>query len=302
MRNIKIVISLLVLLFAPSMFPLVQAAPTAAVPVVCTANYPLKYIASRIAGDLARVEYLVPAGSDPASWTPDEATLLRFLEADLILLNGAGYEKWLTTASLPINRLIDTTQSVSSQYIYSGEVVTHTHGPAGEHSHESLASTTWLDLTLAAGQARSVAAALIDRIPEHQETLAQNLEALVKELEQLDHELTAIAEASAHPALLTSHPVYQYFGRRYGFELSTVHWEPEDLPPVSEWQQLEVIREQHFVKWMLWEAEPLPEVRAELTRLGIEPVVFRTLEIAPDQGDFMSVMRDNIAALKRIVE
>lgn len=282
--------------------PFTQTVRGAEALLVRTANYPLQYFAERIGNDLVRVEYLVPIGTDPAGWAPDETTLLRFLEADLILLNGAGYEHWLATVSLPANRLVDTTQSLTDRFIYSGEVVTHSHGPAGEHAHESLASMTWLDLSLAAEQARGVAGALAEHLPEQAEVLSANLASLITELESLDRELVTIAEQSGQPALLTSHPVYQYFGRRYGFELATVHWEPEDLPPVSEWQQFEVLLEQHPVRWMLWEAEPLAEVRDELTRRGVEALVFRTLEMAPDQGDFMSVMRDNVTALKRIVE
>jgi len=32
----------------------------------------------------------------------------------------------------------------------------HTHGPEGEHAHENLASTTWLDPILAVEQARAI--------------------------------------------------------------------------------------------------------------------------------------------------
>lgn len=302
MRIAKIAAIGRALVFATVLLPVPAPAAAGGALRVVTANYPLQYFAARIAGDLAQVEYLMPADADPARWSPDEATLLRFHEADLILLNGAGYEKWIETASLPLNRLIDTTHSLSSQFIHSGEVVTHAHGPSGKHSHESLASMTWLDLSLAAEQARGVAEALTERLPEHAEALSANLASLIADLESMDRELVAIAGLSGRPALLTSHPVYQYFGRRYGFALSTVHWEPADYPPASDWQHLAVLLEQNPAEWMLWEAPPLPEVRAGLMRLGIEPVVFRTLESAPDEGDFMSVMRANIDALRRIAQ
>lgn len=303
MRTSSIAASLWILfVIAAATLAFARPAKAAEPLTVAAANYPLQYFTERIAGDLVRVERLVPAGTDPADWTPDEAALLQLLEADLILLNGAGYERWLATVSLPANRLVDTTQPLNDRFIYSGEVVTHSHGPAGEHAHESLASMTWLDLSLAAEQARSVSEALIERLPEHAEALSANLASLVADLELLDGELVVIAGQSGQPALLTSHPVYQYFGRRYGFALSTVHWEPGDFPPASEWQHLEVLLEQSPARWMLWEAAPLRETRAELERLGVEPIVFHTLETAPGEGDFLSVMRGNINALGRLAQ
>ena len=140
-------------------------APIGARPVVYAANYPLAYFANRIAGDLAEVGFPAPSDVDPAFWMPDEATLLGYQRADLILLNGAGYERWTRVISLPASRVVDTTRPVADRYIRTGEVVTHTHGPSGEHAHENLAFTTWLDLNIAAEQAKSIAHALSGRIP-----------------------------------------------------------------------------------------------------------------------------------------
>jgi len=271
-------------------------------PVVYTVNYPLQYFASRIAGDLVQVEFPAPAGIDPAFWTPDEATLLRYQQADLILLNGAGYAHWLDTVSMPVNRLVDTTRELADQYIYSGEVTTHAHGPAGEHSHERLAATTWLDMNMAVGQARSVARALAELIPDQKQILTRNLSQLVGDLERLDSDLRNIGAVFGDRPLLASHPVYQYFSRRYTFNLQSVHWEPGEVQPVSEWQQLGVRLEKFPARWMIWEMPPLPETADALERLGIAPVVYYTISNRPAQGDFISVMRDNITSLKRIIE
>ena len=42
-----------------------------AVLMVRTVNYPLQYIAGRIGGDAVEVICPVPAGVDPAQWSPD---------------------------------------------------------------------------------------------------------------------------------------------------------------------------------------------------------------------------------------
>ena len=70
-------------------------------------NYPLKYFAERIGGDHVRVEFPAPADVDPAYWNPDLAVISAFQKADLILLNGAGYAKWIAKVSLPRSKIVD---------------------------------------------------------------------------------------------------------------------------------------------------------------------------------------------------
>ena len=48
---------------------------------------------------------------------------------------------------------------------------------------------------------------------------------------------------------------------------------------------------------MLWEGEPRDETRRSLRELGIECVVFNSCGSRPATGDYLSVMRDNAAAL-----
>ena len=71
---------------------------------VYTVNYPLAYFAERIGGDYVEVIFPAPPDIDPAFWTPDGATIGGYQNADLIILNGAGYAKWTEKVSLPVLR------------------------------------------------------------------------------------------------------------------------------------------------------------------------------------------------------
>ena len=143
-------------------------------PVICTTNYPLQYFTARIAGGLADVRFPAPAGTDPAYWEPDTATIEAYQNADLTLLNGAGYEKWLERASLPPSRLVNTSASFEKDYIPLKGAVTHSHGPEGEHTHGGFASTIWLDPQLAQKQANSICDALVRLLPERRVSFEQN--------------------------------------------------------------------------------------------------------------------------------
>ena len=49
---------------------------------------------------------------------------------------------------------------------------------------------------------------------------------------------------------------------------------------------------------MLWEGEPLPEVKAVLLQKGILVMVFNPCGNRPAEGDFMDVMKTNIQTLR----
>ena len=86
-------------------------------------------------------------------------------KADLILLNGATYDKWLAGVSLPESKLIDTSSAFADQYIKTVEAGTHSHGKGGDHSHAGTAFTTWIDFDQALQQARAVKDALTEIRP-----------------------------------------------------------------------------------------------------------------------------------------
>ncbi len=258
---------------------------------VYAVNYPLAYFAERVAGTHADVVLPVPPGVDPAYWTPDVATIGRIQEAEVLLLNGAYYAKWLQWASLRISRTVDTSAQFRDRYLPLQDSLTHSHGPAGEHAHTGAAFTTWLDFEQAALQAEAIAEALGRRRPALRSTFQKNYEALAKDLAALDAELKAVV--STRP-LLASHPVYQYLARRYGLNLKSVHWEPGSVPDDAQWSELESVMASHPAGWMIWEGVPDPETERRLQEKGIRSLVFDPCANRPEQGDFLSVMRRNV--------
>jgi zinc transport system substrate-binding protein len=262
-------------------------------------NYPLKYFAERIAGDHARVVFPAPPDRDPAYWVPDTGTIGAYQQADLILLNGANYAKWVRKVSLPRSRMVDTSAKFKDRYITAEEAVTHSHGAEGAHAHESLAFTTWLDFTLAAEQAQAITKALSRRKPKLHDTFQENYAALKKDLVTLDRKIKAVVSTNPTLPLLASHPVYDYLSRRYGLNIKSVHWEPDETPTPKQWRELKRIRKTHPAEWMIWEGEPTKTTIEHLESMGIRTLVFDPCGNVPDQSDFLGNMRQNIENLKR---
>jgi zinc transport system substrate-binding protein len=260
----------------------------------------MKYFATRIAGEYASVVFPAPPDVDPAYWMPTAKTISNYQKADLILLNGANYAKWVSKVTLPRFRMVNTSAGFKGQYIEAAEILTHSHGAEGDHAHEALAFTTWIDFSLAAAQAKAIAQALSRKKPALKDTFQRNYGELEKELLILDQTLKALVSKDPSRPLAVSHPVYDYLARRYGLNIKSVHWEPDEIPTKEQMLELHTILKDHPAKWMIWEGEPIKESVERLQAIGIKSLVFDPCGNAPDQGDFMSKMQQNVENFKAV--
>ena len=252
--------------------------------VVYVTNYPLKFFADRIGGQYVAVRFPAPPDIDPAYWVPDSETISEFQQADLILFNGAGYEGWAETASLPRSKICVTSDGFSADYIALENAVSHSHGPEGEHAHGATAFTTWLDPTLAVKQAKAICDRLETLRPAHAEAFRAGFNALRGELEALDRDVAALVSRAPNEPVVFSHPVYQYFERRYGINGISVHWEPDEAPTDAMWSDLEQRLKAHPARWMIWEGQPLADISERLAKQGLSSIVFAPVETPQGSG------------------
>jgi zinc transport system substrate-binding protein len=267
---------------------------------VYVVNYPLKYFAERIGGPHVKVTLPVPADVDPVYWTPKIADIGAYQQVDLILLNGAGYAKWVNTVSLPRSKTVDTSRGFKDRYITVKETMTHSHGAEGKHAHEGLAFTTWLDLYLASEQAEAIAEALARRRPQLQDEFRANFQSLEKDLLALDGRIRAIVSANNTVPIIFSHPVYDYFVKAYGLNGRSVHWEPEQEPSSAQIAELRNLLETHPARWMIWEGTPVKPAVDVLHAMDIQSAAFNPCGNVPSDGDFLTVMQQNVVNLEPV--
>ena len=264
---------------------------------VYVVNYPLQYFAERIGGGHVRVTFPAPSEGDPAFWEPGVEQVAVYQQADLVLLNGASYAKWVPRVSLPESRLVDTSAAFADSYIPLADQAIHSHGAAGEHEHGDLAFTTWLDPQQAIRQAAAVRDALVRQRPDAEADFRQGFTSLQRDLQELDQQLEAAFNSLKAQTLLFSHPVYQYLIRRYAIDGYELHWEPDSMPDSAQWGAFDALLQQHPARWMVWEGTPEPEIVTALDQRGIATLVFDPVANRPLTGDYLDVMRDNVTRL-----
>ncbi len=265
-------------------------------PQVYTVNYPLAYFAERIGGTLIEVHFPEFNG-DPAFWRPEAKDVRAFQGADILLLNGATYAKWTTETSLPESKIVNTSASFRDRFIEVNENVAHQHGKDIDHSHAGTAFTTWLDLKQAEQQATAIRDTLIKLLPNSERAIKNNFDALQRDLQALDIGLREISDKIGETPLVGSHPIYQYLARGYDLQIRSVSWEPDKMPDANGWAALAAIRKEHPSKIMLWESAPALPIANRLLVQGVASVVFNPCGNRPDEGDWLSVMRENVSRL-----
>ena len=270
-----------------------QETNTSQKPRIAVVNYPLNYFTKRIADNIVDIVYPVPGDIDPAYWEPKPQQVELYQNADLIILNGADYAKWIEKVSLPKTKIINSSLAMKDNYIKLQEGITHSHGPKGKHEHDGFAFTTWLNFKYAILQAEGVKDALIKLLPDSKDNFEKNFSSLKDDLDKLDKRMTEISSNISEP-IMASHPVYQYLAEGYNINIISVHWEPTDIPNEIEWEKFDKMLKENPTNIMIWEDEPLPKVKPELLERGIQVVVFNTGANTPADGDFLSIMNDNI--------
>ncbi len=268
---------------------------------IAVANYPLAYFAERIGGTEVQVIYRIPEDTDPAFWEPNENDIEAFQSADLILMNGATYSKWADKVSLPASKVADTSAAFLDRLIEVKEDTTHSHGKQGEHSHNGIAFTTWLDFNQALQQAEAIREALQKLRPTQIELFALNYDLLKQDILGLDQAMKGVGKKMVGRPVMASHPVYQYWARCYQINLKSVLWEPEVVPTDEQLNGLKETLVGHPSSCFIWEGEPLAASMAKVKELGLESVVFDPCGSKPGSGNWLTVMKDNLANLQKMV-
>ncbi|MDP4585236.1 MAG: metal ABC transporter substrate-binding protein, partial [Verrucomicrobiales bacterium] len=90
--------------------------------------------------------------------------------------------------------------------------------------------------------------------------------------------------------------------RAYGLKIEAIEWEPEMKIEDKDLAALKKILAKHPAAWMIWEGEPTAENIAAVNGLGLKSVVFSPGANVPGEGDWLSVMKANVANLEGMLK
>lgn len=275
--------------------PEVPAASTTAPKLdVRALSFPAEWLVRRIAGDAVTLTTVCPPGEDPPTWQPGADLVADLAHADLLVANGANYEAWLTTVSLPNARLLRAADGLD---VITLPGVTHSHGQQGSHSHAGLDPHTWGDPILFKQEAQLVHDRLVSLDPDHTAAFDAGMATLATDLDALDKELAQALAPAKGRRLAASHPAFNYLARRYGLDLTSFGLDPEGAADadaaaaVSAW-----VATAGAHPLLLWEAPP-SDVAVAALPTAVRHVQVDPLEQPGPDGvyDYLARSRTNAA-------
>jgi zinc/manganese transport system substrate-binding protein len=180
-------------------------------------------MAQQLAPAGVQVTALVGPDADAHVYEPSPADGKRLVQADLVLINGLGYEGW-------IERMV----KVSG---YRGTVVVATAGiqPRAE-GHHNVDPHAWQDLALARRYAHNISAAFAQRWPGRRDEIAQRNADYVARIDSLDAQvrdwLGAVPREQRR--VITSHDAFGYFAAAYGVDFQAPQgWNTHSEPSAA---------------------------------------------------------------------
>ena len=194
-------------------------APTkAGKPLVVTSTPPLYCFVANVAGDAVRLENLLPPGASPhqTSFTPAQAKLLA--QADLLVINGAGLERWVGDLMKSTGRQ-DLRVAVASrglEFLQPNQPIPVPGSSADAAGPTNVDPHVWLDARNAQLMVENVRVAITAIDPAHAADFQARAGAYTARLKALDEEIRRTTTTFTHKDFVSFHSAFQYYARAYG--------------------------------------------------------------------------------------
>ena len=195
--------------------------------VITSANF-LYEFSQNIGNEMIDGTLLVPMGADPHDWEPTIRDREKLQKADVIIVNGIGYEHWLGSLDSNDNQgiLVDTSNGIS--ILDSEKHDDHTkeddhdgHEEEDKHNHEDLDPHIWLNPVYAQLQVKNIANALSNSDPTNKNYYQSNAAIYNKELDLLDSKIRTEL-SGCKTDFITFHNAFSYFSEEYGLTQHTI--------------------------------------------------------------------------------
>ncbi len=301
---------------APAATAEVAAAPVAEKLNIKVSFYPMYEFTKNVAGDLADVEAMIPAGIEPHDWEPTAQDMAKITDADILVYNGAGMEGWVGQVldSASDSKLVAVEASKGLQIIDGFEEEeeepaeaskANADAEADEHEHSGLDPHVWLDPALAIQEVRTIEAALSAAAPENVSAFKVNADAYVAKLEQLNQEFKDGLKDTKRKDFITQHAAFGYLAREYGLtQVPIAGLSPEQEPSAAKMAEIVDFAKAHDVKTIFFETLVSSSVADTIAKeIGAKSAVLNPIEGLTDEDrrnnlDYIGIMRQNLDALK----
>ena len=260
---------------------------------VLVSFYPLYEFTKEIGKERIDVSIIIPTGIEPHDWEPTIQDLQKMQNADAIVINGAGFEKWLNdfVTSNPNIMIIDTSKNIE---LMENSKIYHEHDESNKNPH------IWLDPILAKKQIQNIANGLMHVDPEHAKYYQENADAYNTKLDLLDNKIRTELSVCSKKDFIAFHDAFSYFAKEYDLNQHTIVGVDANAEPTAVTLQQIIQNAKSLDLDIIFTEEAvnprISEVIAD--EIGGKVLVLSPIEIADKNSDYIQKMEQNLLNLK----
>jgi len=259
---------------------------------VLASFYPLYEFTKIIAGERIDVSIIVPSGIEPHDWEPTIQDLQKIKNADMIVINGAGLEPWITklVSVNPDILIVDTSAGISllekNNHVFNNKIQNDPH--------------IWLDPVLAKKQIQNIVDDLIRIDPQNADYYQENANAYNTKLILLDNKIRNELSICVKKDFLAFHDAFSYFANEYDLNQNTIIGvNPSEEPTAVTLQQI-IQKAQDLDLHVIFTEEAVnPRVSEVIAdEIGAKVLTLSPIEIYEKNSDYIKRMEQNLSNLK----
>ena len=236
---------------------------------------PQAYFVERIGGELVTVNVMVGPGEEAHTYEPTSGQMKALADSRIFFSIGVEYEQTWIPRFADINpALLFVDSAAGIERIFMADDQAQDENETDDHTHdEGLDPHVWLSPDNGKLIAENILLALKTALPDHEEVLQANYDALIADIDSLDQRIEAVLSGVEQRTFMVFHPAWGYFAEQYNLEQLPVQVGGQD-PSVSEMAVLiEIAREKDIQVIFIQPTFNASDAQAIATEIGAEVAV-----------------------------
>ncbi|TNV70154.1 metal ABC transporter solute-binding protein, Zn/Mn family [Trichococcus shcherbakoviae] len=278
---------------------------------VVTTFYPMYDFAKNVVGDNGEVSVLLDAGQESHGYEPTPQDIAAIADADVFVYNSDEMETWVPSVLESIESsdviIVEAAEDIALFELKEAAEEEHSD-EEGEDAH-NVDPHVWLDPVYAQEEVAAILAGVLEADEASKESYQANAAAFNEKLAELDAAYQTAFETAENRTFVVQHAAFGYIARRYELTEVAVSDVSSDAEPnpakLAELQQFMIDNQITTVYYSDSASSKTAETLAEEAGATLE--VLSPLEGITDEDqeagkDYLSVMEENLTALKKVIQ
>ena len=259
--------------------------------------YPLYEFTKQVGQDKVNVSLLIPPGIEPHDWEPTVNDLQKMHEADLIVINGIGFESWaddIDTVNSDVV-IVDTSKGIS--LIIDDDAL---RKDTNHFDRSTGDPHIWLNPVKAKTQVQNILDAIVLIDPENEKFYRQNAQSYQDKLDALDSKIRTEL-SSCNKDFIAFHNAFSYFAVEYGLnQHSIVNSNEPNIGPTLKTLETVINLAKTFDIDVVFTEESIDTRTSQViaNEIGARVLVLSPIETISDDSDYFLKMENNLSNLK----